>query len=341
MLVKQIMKTPLPNTTLRQWPALLCVVLLVGNTFSSRAANLLEAGKPIVVVGTHERFDFLCVDVDARRLLAAHTGNESLDVIDVDKQEVIKVIPTGAAQASAIDSKGKRYYVTVSKPPQLVIIHSETLSIAGKVPLTGPSDLVAFNQKSGMVYAGHDDEKNLWVVDPQKMNVTASIELPSDSPEDLGFDSSFQRLFQSMKTGSVVAVIDTATNKVTQTWPTAPAKAPHGMAMLPEMDAFLVAGGNGKLVMMSQKDGHVIASADIPSGVDQIAYDRDLHRVYCASAKGKIAIVGVGDGKLSNLGEVASSEGCRSIAVDSKTHTVWVAYAKGEASMVQAFTVPK
>ena len=111
--------------------------------------------------------------------------------------------------------------------------------------------------------------------------------------------------------------------------------------MLPEMDAFVMAGGNGKLVMMSQKDGRVIASTDIPSGVDQIAYDRDMHRVYCASAKGKIAIVGVGDGKLSSLGEVASSEGCRSIAVDSKTHTVWVAYAKGEASMVQAFTVPK
>ena len=326
---------PLPLTSL------LCVVQLIASVVSSHAADLLEPGKPIVVAGTHGRFDFLAVDVEGRRLLTAHTANESLDVVDVDKQEVIKVIPTGAAQASAVDPTAKRYYVTVSKPPQLVVIDSRTLTITGKVPLAGPSDLVAFNEKSGRVYAGHDDEKNLWVVDPHGMKVTASIDLPSDSPEDLGFDASFQRLFQSMKTGSVVAVIDTATNKVTQTWPTAPAKAPHGMAMLPETDAFLVAGGNGKLVMMSQKDGHVIASTDIPSGVDQIAYDRDLHRVYCASAKGKIAIAGVGDGKLTNLGEVASSDGCRSIAVDSKTHTAWVAYAKGEASFVQPFRATK
>ena len=74
--------------------------------------------------------------------------------------------------------------------------------------------------------------------------------------------------------------------------------------------------------MMSQKDGHVIASVDILARVDQIAYDSELHHVYCASGTENIAIVGVEDGKLSNLGEVAFCEGCHSIAVDSKTHTV-------------------
>ena len=51
-------------------------------------------------------------------------------------------------------------------------------------------------------------------------------------------------------------VIDTATNKVTQTWPTAPATAPHGTAVDAEAGALLIAGGNGKLIMMSQQDGH-------------------------------------------------------------------------------------
>ena len=84
-LPKHIMK-PLPLTSL------LCVVLLIASVVSSHAADLLEPGKPIVVAGTHGRFDFLAVDVEGRRLLAAHTVNESLDVFDVDKQEVIKVI---------------------------------------------------------------------------------------------------------------------------------------------------------------------------------------------------------------------------------------------------------
>ena len=132
-----------------------------------------------------------------------------------------------------------------------------------------------------------------------------------------------------------------AENKVVASWPTAPAQAPHGMAMMPEADAFLVVGGNGKLVMMSQKDGHVIASTDVTSRVDQIAYDAEMHRAYCASGTGKIAVVSTEKGALTNLGEVASNEGCHSIAVDPKTHTVRIAYAKGDASYVRPFTATK
>jgi len=113
------------------------------------------------------------------------------------------------------------------------------------------------------------------------------------------------------------------------------------MAVVPEADAFVVAGGNGKLVLMSQKDGHVLASAEIPPRVDQVAYDSALHRVYCASGTGKISITAVEDGKLRALGTVPSSEGCHSIAVDPRTHAVWVAYAKGEESFVQQFKPTK
>jgi len=88
---------------------------------------------------------------------------------------------------------------------------------------------------------------------------------------------------------------------------------------------------------MSQKDGHVLASTEIPQRVDQIAYDPGTHRVFCASGTGKIAVVGVEKGALTALGEAPSSEGCHSVAVDAKTHTVWIAYAKGEASYVRPF----
>ena len=318
-----------------------CAARFFANALPGHAADLLEAGKPLVLTGTHGKFDFLAMDVEGRRLLAAHTGNGSLDIIDIDKQEVVKIVPTGAAQSAAVDAKGKRYFASVSKPPQLVVIDAVKLEVVAKVPVGGPADLMAFNAKSGMAYVGHDDGKDLWVIDPTEKKVVATVELPGEAPEDIGFDAQFTRAFQAMKTGSVVAVVDVATNKVTAKWPTAPATGPHGMAMVPDADAFLVAGANGKLAMMSQKDGHVIASADIPAGVDQIAYDAELHRVYCASAKGKIAIVNMEKDKLVPAGEVASSDGARSIALDAKTHTVWIAYAKDGAGVVQPFTPAK
>ena len=320
---------------------LICAALLFANALPGRAADLLEAGKPLVLAGTHGRFDFLAMDAEGRRLLAAHTGNESLDIIDIDKQQVVKIVPVGAAQSAVVDAKGKRYFASVSKPPQLVVIDAGKLEVVAKVALGGPADLMAFNAKSGMAYVCHDDGKDLWVIDPAAKKVIATVELPGEAPEDLAFDAPFARVFQAMKTGSVIAVIDAATNKVTAKWPTAPAQDPHGIAIVPDAEAILVAGANGKLAMMSQKDGHVIASAEIGAGVDQIAYDAALHRVYCASGKGKIVIVSVEKDKLTPAGEVATSDGARSIAVDAKTHTVWIAYAKGDAGVVQPFTPTK
>jgi hypothetical protein len=178
----------------------------------------------------------------------------------------------------------------------------------------------------------------LWEIDPSTGKIVKTIALPGDSPEDLGFTGSFDRLFQCMKNGSLVAVVDLASGKVVESWPTAPAASPHGMAIIAEEHALAVAGGNGKLVLLSDKDGHVLSSTDIPARVDQIAYDKALHRIYCASGTGKIAVVRLTGGTLSTLGEVASSEGCHSIAVDPRTHQVWIAYAKGEQSFVRSYT---
>jgi DNA-binding beta-propeller fold protein YncE len=109
------------------------------------------------------------------------------------------------------------------------------------------------------------------------------------------------------------------------------------MAIVPESNAILVVGGNGKLVLMSQKDGKVLSSADVASRIDQLAYDPGLHRAYGASGAGKISVVQVDGEKLTSLGDVSSADGAHSVAVDPKTHTVWIAYAKGDSSFVQPF----
>src|SRR5580693_5314944 len=96
--------------------------LLLFPGLAAPAADLLVPGEPIVLTGTHGKFDFLAIDHERRRLLAAHTGNASLDVIDLDQKTLIKSVPTGAAQSSAVDAKGNRYYVSASKPPQMVVV---------------------------------------------------------------------------------------------------------------------------------------------------------------------------------------------------------------------------
>lgn len=305
----------------------------------ARAADALSPGAPLQLAGTKGRFDFISIDPERRRLLAAHTGNGSLDVIDLDKGTLVKSIPCGAAQDCVADLKGKRYLVSVSKPPQLAIIDAETLVVTSTIALDGPADLLAWHAASGRAYAGHDDGRKLWILDPSTKKVTGKVELPGEAPEGLAFDAEGSRLFQAMKIDSTLSVIDVTTGKVVSNWPTAPAKAPHGIALIRESEAIAVAGGNGKLVLMSQADGKVLSSGDIPERVDQIAYDPELRRLYCGSALGKIAVFSVSKGQLESLGEVATSAGAKSLALDLKTHSVWLAYAKDNESFVQPYSV--
>jgi hypothetical protein len=62
----------------------------------------------------HGKFDFIKIDSANSRLLACHTGNGSLDMIDTTTSKLIKSIPTGNAQGVANDSRNNRYFVSVS-----------------------------------------------------------------------------------------------------------------------------------------------------------------------------------------------------------------------------------
>ncbi|HEX4083970.1 MAG TPA: hypothetical protein VHY22_03585 [Chthoniobacteraceae bacterium] len=305
---------------------------------SSFAADLLTPKPQVKLPGKAAKFDFIQFDAARGRLLASHTGKAALEVIDAATGKLIKSVPTGAAQDCALSNGGAEYLVSVSKPPQVAMVDAETLAVTGTIPLDGPADLLTYDPVTQLAYVCHDDGKVLWMVSPSQKKVTGTIALPTQGPEDLATDATGKRLFQAMKRAGTLASFDAATGKLLANWPTAPVQMPHGIALVPEADAIAISGGNGKLVLMSQSDGKILSSAAIPPRVDEIAYDRGAHRVYCASGTGKIAVLAVEDGQLKPLGEVTSEPGARSIAVNPRDHSVWIAYMGADGSYVQQFT---
>jgi len=301
------------------------------------AADSLTPGNPVELTGTQGKFDFIKIDSANDRLLACHTGNGSLDVIDVITSKLIKSIPTGNAQGVAIDSRNNRYFVSVSKPPKMVVVDSTKLDVIGEVALPGPADLVAYHPETNRVFVCNDDKPEMWVIDPMEKRIVSTINFPSGGMEDLGFaQDTF--LFQCLKDSSELAKLDLKTEKVVAKWSTSPVDKPHGMAMVPGTDQVLIVGGTGKLGLFNLSQGQIVGTADVSPKVDEIAYDPTFHRVYCASGLGTISVVGLDRQRLATLPSLTSSLGAHSIAVDSQTHTVWIAFAKNDKAYVQAFT---
>jgi DNA-binding beta-propeller fold protein YncE len=300
---------------------------------------LLTAQPPIVVPGGAGKYDWMTIDPEKRRLLAAHPGTGTLVVADLDGNAPLKQVNTGAAQGVAVDSPDGKYFVGGTDNQLVTIIDSQTLAKTGEIKVTGPVDAMVFEPKRRMVYADHDDGMDVWVIDAKadKIAMTMSI---AGAPEEIHYDPVTDRLYQNIKTTNAVQVIDPATHTVTATWSTAPATGPHGLAVDGKAHRLFSAGHNGKLVAIDTRTGKVLGSADIEPGVDQIGIDPALKRIYCACGSGAISVVGETAHGVALLGDVPVTPGTHTLAVDPKTHAVWISYVDAQNSYIQQYLVP-
>jgi DNA-binding beta-propeller fold protein YncE len=290
-----------------------------------RAAEPLVAGTPILVPDSTGSFDFLHVDAAKRRLLAAHTGNNSLDVFDLDTGKLIKHVPTGKAQGEAVDSKAGKYYVSVSAERIVAVVDSKTLEKVSEITIPGDADDMLFNPKNHCAYVDFDHGTNVWVIDTRSEKIIAAIPIP-ETPEAIVYDPVSDRIFQNVVSDNSLQVIDPASNTVKEHWSLAPAAKPHGLEIDSKTHRLFSAGNNGKLVVLDSTNGKLITTVDIAKGTDQIAFDPGNKRLYCGCAGGVISVVQETDGGATSLGDIKTAGTGKTLTVDPKTHAVWTAY---------------
>lgn len=317
--------------------------LMAGCLLSAFSANAqtktslpLTAGEPIPLPGTSGKFDFIRVDETNDRLLLGHEENKTFDVVDLDSKKLLKVVATGTSQDGVLDAKRGNYYVSGNDPARMVIVDSKTLAVTGEVPLPAASDIISFDPDSGLVHVCNDTAAEQWLVDPVAKKIATTITFDGKGLEDTALDLKQKKLYQAVKGSNTIAVVDLSDNKILASWPLAPDKGPHGIALAPDADGLLVACA-GKLVLLNCSSGKIVATAPIAARVDEMAYDPGLHLAYCSSRMGKISVVAVAADKLTALGDVPDETGAGDIAVDLKTHTVWVAYPKDGQCVAQPF----
>jgi sugar lactone lactonase YvrE len=283
---------------------------------------------PILVPGVKGGTDFIEFDQQRGRLLAGHPGNGTLDIYDTKSKSFVHSIPTGAANDVAVDAKGGRYIVSVSKQQKVVSVDAEKLTITGSIHLPGKADVLTFNSKNNTAYVGHDDATEIWAIDMNAGKVVASLPI-AEGPEALVCDEDANRVYANVKSADYIAVIDADSNKAITSWPTSPAKSPHGLVIDTEGHRLISVGGDGTLVAIDLGSGKVISSTKVSPRVDQIAYDPSLKRVYCASGSGVLSVVDASAAELKHLGDVPTHKGAHAVAVDNKTHAVWISFTEG------------
>ena len=303
-------------------------------------APLLSPQVPIVVPGGPGGFDYMQIDSAKHRLYASHPGKSTLVVLDL-KTNSVQQLPTGSKiNGIAVDDADNKLF-TAGGGGKLVVFDNTTLAKTAEIALSGPGDDIVLDTKTDTLYVCHDDASEDWVFDAKTNALLGAVPV-AGAPEYVMYDPSTDRLYQNIKPANMLQVINPATMKVETSWPTTPMKSPHGMAINFKTH-HVFSAGQGKVVMLDENTGEVLSAVSIPPGyVDQIAFDQDKQRLYCACGDaGMIAVVQETGQNIVLAGNVPTHPKSHTLQVDPDTHAVWISYSDPSGAYLQEYTAGK
>ena len=275
------------------------------------------------------------IDVRNKLVFACHPGKKSIAVLNLADNTATDVPVGFEVNGASADSRGKVIYAA-GPGNTLVKLDETTWKVVGTLALGGPGDCVQYHRKEKSIYVDNDDGTNVWIVDEETLKLKATIKI-NEAPEYMEVDTDNNKIYQAIKSTSTVQVLDIAGAKAVAEYKLGELTGPHGLALDRKTRRVYVAGKNGKLVTLDADSGKILATTDVVTGSDQIAYDSANMRLYIPS-QGVIQVLQIKGDEIKEIGRVPVGKDCHRVAIDRGTHTVYVAYTDGKESYFQAFT---
>jgi DNA-binding beta-propeller fold protein YncE len=267
----------------------------------------------IPLPGVEGRIDHFDVDISGQRLFVCALGNNTVEVIDLNKGERIHTISgLGAPQGVAFVAELNRLLVANDKGGVCNIYDANSFQLIGKVDFADDADNVRYDSASKRIYVGFGSG-GIGIINAVDGKQVGSIKLAAH-PEAFELERQGHRIFVNVPTARHVAVIDRDKGEVIATWKTDGAFGNFPMA-LDEANHRLFVGCRlpSKLVVLDTASGKTVTSVGISGDPDDIFYDSKRHRVYVICGAGKIDIVDQTDANTYKaLAKINTADGARS-----------------------------
>jgi DNA-binding beta-propeller fold protein YncE len=268
--------------------ALLCCYAAATSTGQSTPLNLKQT---IPLPGVEGRIDHFAADPSGQRLFVCALGNNSLEVIDLQKGERIHSITgLGAPQGVGYAPEVNRLIVANDKGGICKIYDGKSFQTVGELNLEDDADNVRYDEAGERFYVGFGGG-GIAVVNTADGKQVGSIKL-SAHPEAFQLEKNGSRIFVNVPNSRHVAVVDRDKGRVVAKWKTDPAFANFPMA-LDEANHRLFVGCRlpPTLIVLNTESGDVTAKLNISGDVDDVFYDAKRHRVYAICGAGKIDVI--------------------------------------------------
>jgi DNA-binding beta-propeller fold protein YncE len=288
--------------------------------------------KSVLHIGGVGGWDYLTVDSVTHRLYVPRSTHTM--VIDAGSGKVIADIPgqKNAHGVAIVPEAGRGFISDGGGSGAVVIFDLKTDAVLGKITAQPDADGIIYDRGSGLVLVVSGDGGVLMTLKPDVDPIRGKIDPPIDlggKPEFLASDNA-GKVYINLEDKDQLAVVDIHARKVLAHWPVAPGGEPVGLALDPQKGRLFIGCRKPQMmIVMSTKDGKVLASLPIDAGVDATKFDNG--EAFASCRDGSLVVAAANPaGKFEIVQTVKTREGARTMGVDSSTHTIYLPTAEFE-----------
>lgn len=268
---------------------------VVGLAFGAVVALAHAAGEPalelvatIPMPGVKGRIDHLDIDAKRHRLFVAALENNTLEVVDVERNRHEKSVSGfGEPQGLIYLPEWNRVYVANGSADRVDILDAGSLAPLKRIDKLDDADNVRYDAAGRKVLVGYG-KGALRMLYPDTGESAGDIPL-SGHPESFQLEQNGNRVFVNVPTARHVAVVDRVKREVLATWEVPGATANFPMA-LDEKGRRLFVGARSPAVMVVYDidSGKAVAKVPIGGDADDIFFDPKRKRVYVICGEGRV-----------------------------------------------------
>jgi DNA-binding beta-propeller fold protein YncE len=289
----------------------------------SEPGDTLKLEGIIQLKGASGPLDHLVVDAKHARLFVANQSNDTLDVVDVKDNKLVKQIAGqkaihGMAYAADLD----RIFVGNGEGV-CNVLDGKDYTLLKSIPVKD-ADSVRYDPRTHHIFV--TGERGLIVIDAKTLERLTAIKLPA-SPHGFQVASKRPRVFANAGPPCSVAVVDTDKNDIVACY--ALEKEQRNAPLALDEDngrVFVGLRGKPRLAVLDWESGKEVASVPIPDGSDDMFYDADSKHIYISCNSGFVAVIRQIDrDRYESVANIATMKGAKTSAYDPGTKRLFVA----------------
>jgi YVTN family beta-propeller protein len=282
-----------------------------------------------IAIGGEGGWDYLSVDSPTHRLFVSH--GTRIVVVDTQQNTIAgEITDTPGVHGLTVASDLGRGFVANGGDNTVSIVDLATLKTLQKVSTGADPDTIAYDPVHHVAYAFAKAGKTATAFDAKSGAIVAEFPL-GGIPQATVVDATHGRVFVNLQDRNAIAVIDTATRKLTETWSIEPGENQSGLAIDLEHQRLFVGCRNKLMVMVDATNGKVLAQVPIGAGTDSSWYDPGSKLAFSSTGEGTVTVAREeSPASLTTVQTLATRPYARTMTLDPGTHRIYLAVSDFE-----------